>query len=863
MANILRGLRSAFRRTPQIVPTNARLDDPIGQGDVLAFELNPGWDSITPIRSRAHKSSSDSELIDGGLWTLRINADTAGLANAYIASVWAHRCVEARAWAVGRMPYKVVHKKTRVAIESHPMFRAMQRRRDLMRRIEWSLCIWGEAFIEKQFNRLNYPAGLGWLNPMGMDVDTSIGRIRQFRYTSVNGGEYVNFTPDEIVFIKTDNPYDDLRGLAPLITVLNEVRVDRDVSRMMQAFYANDARPGILLVPKEPLSEADMDRFITFWKATFGSPRNAGKPALVPYELDVREVQRAPTQDDTGIRESMRREICAAFGVPLSYAGAWDSSTYQSSPEQRRAFYEDTIIPQCEIIADALNQHAMPFFDPSGDYELEFDYSEVLALSELRANQEQVYKDRWQQGLMTLNEVREAIGATKLAGGDVLLIGGNMIPLDQIGKVAESATDAIIRTAENAADAQNSPTPDASPPKLDVGKPPDIPDPKLPKSLEAEEAQTPIKPIAIQKPHPPQKPLREEEAQKPDAKSVLRAWERKAIRRGANASFSTDVLHPDTVRHIRTRLNAVSGVTDANLRRSAIQGIFAGVRAGLTEGLPVTDTLDTPSAEQNSASSEEAAAYWEGYDKLQEQVGEIWMGDYQAKIWQELSKVLKHGAVTEADVINAMANMEDDLVDAWVGDEDKPGVFAQLVLAGAAAADAALGGDNPTPSSAKSERTRISWTLMDKDAKQWARQQAGRAIRNINRTTLDTVRKTIADWIQSGKPLGTLRRNLRRVFFDPVRAERIAQTESTAAYHAGAEARYATANIEYLRFQTVRDAVVCPTCAPLHNTIAARSTGWTGINGNPKPPIHVGCRCFVRPVTESELKANKWKKWTG
>lgn len=854
MGNLWRGIQSLFQRGVKAPPPSFE-DIPDATERVVAFELNAGWDSIKPIRANAYKTTDvEAELLDGGLWNLRITADVAGLANAYIASVWAFRCIEARSWAVGRMKWRIIHKRSKQVVEMHPLGRALQRRRDLIRRIEWSLCIWGEAFLEKQLNALAYPAGLGWLNPMGMDVDTSGGRIRAFRYSAVNGGQYTTFKPEEVVFIRTPNPYDDLRGMPPLLTALNEVRVDRDISRMMQAFYANDARPGILLVPKEPLSEMDMQRFLDFWKATYGSPRNAGKPALVPYELDVREVQRAPTQDDTALRESMRREICAAFGVPLSYAGAWDSSTYQSSPEQRRAFYEDTVIPQCEMIADALNEQAMPFFDSSGDYVFEFDYSDILALSELRASQEQMYRERWQQGLMTFNEVRMALGMSRLPGGDVVLVGGNMIPISQIGQVARSTTETIIESGS-----MEAPIAVESSRTLPVDKH----TPQEPQ--EPQKPEAPDTPQTPRKPAEPRKPIKPQVEAPLDAKALIDVWENLALS-DPHADIESDIIPAEIAFRVRSALLAAAKVSDRHVAERLIRTAMAEARQKLDhlKSAPAAETLDIPAVESDSVTPEEAQAYWENYDKIQAEIGTAWIDDYQSEIWRRVRELIQRdGTLDESALVSIMSDLEDKLIETWVGDADEPGAFTKLILAGAAAADQALEGGNPAPDAAKAERTLVSWRVRFPEAIRWARLQAGRAIQNINNTTRDRVRRVLAEWAESGAPLSELIMRLRQIFLDPVRAERIAQTESTAAYQAGAQERYTQAGVTYLRFQTVRDERVCAVCAPLHNTIAPISTGWTGIEGNPKPPIHVGCRCFTRPVTTAELESNKWKKWRG
>src|SRR5690606_31716075 len=117
---------------------------------------------------------------------------------------------------------------------------------------------------------------------LGMFVDTSVGYIRAFQYTPLYGGAWTQFTPDEIAYSRLDNPFDDLRGLSPMETVLLEVGIDRNISRMTKSFYANNARLGLLLIPEGDLQPSDKQRIQDFFKDNAQGARNAGKPMILP-----------------------------------------------------------------------------------------------------------------------------------------------------------------------------------------------------------------------------------------------------------------------------------------------------------------------------------------------------------------------------------------------------------------------------------------------------------------------------------------------------------------------------------------------------------------------------------------------------
>jgi len=359
-----------------------------------------------------------------------------GLAYALVVSVWAFRAVNVCADAIAGLRWRVVDKDSREELPDHPLARALRRNEQkLLRKWQWSMKLWGEVFVEKTRNRANYPAGLNWLNNLGVTVDASTGYIRKFMYSAPGGANYAEFDPHEMIFAHTDNPFDDLRGLSPFLTIMDELGIDRDVARVTRAFYANDARPGILLVPENAMSPADATRFMDTWKAQFQGPDKAGKPALLERKVSVIEVQRAPTLDDAGLRESVRREICAAFGVPLSLVDTGAEVTYENKLRDQQWFAESRVIPDGRDIAADINAQAMPFFDASGDAEFEFVFDEIKALSEDALRQTQLTTQRLGAGLITLNEARDAEGLEPLPAGNVLYLGGQPIPVAQLDQM--------------------------------------------------------------------------------------------------------------------------------------------------------------------------------------------------------------------------------------------------------------------------------------------------------------------------------------------------------------------------------------------------------------------------------------------
>lgn len=150
-------------------------------------------------------------------------------------------------------------------------------------------------------------------------------------------------------------------------------------------------------------------------------------------------------------------------------------------------------------------------------------------------------------------------------------------------------------------------------------------------------------------------------------------------------------------------------------------------------------------------------------------------------------------------------------------------------------------------------RIGADWGMVNTDALKWARQFAGKEIKNITETTRAATRQAIANWIETGGKQQDLVKSL-AITFGEKRAKNIAVTELTTCYVEGNKAAFrangmATKDPEkepvrdshigcycWLTIQPrdgqwvwvwqTRVKGVCPICIPLHNTVVgvARET---------------------------------------
>lgn len=518
------------------------------ESDVLGFALH-GDGRVVAIKQGSGMygagfgADSFSETAFGT--AVALSQSTFGWSAAYSVSTWVYRCVEVRKSAISRMPWQVVDMQTKQVTPSHPLSVAIKRNRQkFFKKVEQSQLLYGETFIEVGRNDYGFRSDLFWLNNNGMAVLIGSGQIVGYAYTAMQGGSPQNFEPDEVAFMRTDNPFNDLRGMSPTEVIMDEVAIDKDVARVVRSYYANDTRVGVLLIPKRDLQPAESERFMATWKAQNQGVNKAGKPVLMPYDISVERMQEPATLDDVQLRESTRREICAAYGVPLALAGAWDDANYDSVDTQRKSFYEETIIPECDSIQDFINADIMPHFDDSGRYEFRFNYTSILALTEDAKAKNDIYSNRLVSGLITRAEARAALGHPVREVDDVYYIpgGSTVVPANEESLVTPTANEVTNTPQQQDA----------------------LPQPSAPRQIEPSNQPARLPPgKAIE---PPQS----------DPADELAAWERKAVNNGAvkALTFVCHVLPHDVQDMVRDALR-VAG-KDAN--KVALKTIFATIK---------------------------------------------------------------------------------------------------------------------------------------------------------------------------------------------------------------------------------------------------------------------------------------------
>lgn len=261
----------------------------------------------------------------------------------------------------------------------------------------------------------------------------------------------------DILHMKAFNPLDDWYGLSPIEAGAYAVDQNSESMKHMQALLQNGATPSGALVfddgNKGTMTDEQFNRLKAQTEEQYQGSKNAGRPMLLEGGLTWQQMGLSPT--DVGIlsiKDSSARDISLAFGVPPQMLGIQGDSTYSNYKEARLAFWEDTVIPLVERVAEDWTQWLGEDF---GGLTLKPNLDQVPAIVDKRMT---LWSMANESADLTINEKRALKGYEETDGGDALFVDASKItladasiPFSQMGanQDAENGAHSPVAVDEN------------------------------------------------------------------------------------------------------------------------------------------------------------------------------------------------------------------------------------------------------------------------------------------------------------------------------------------------------------------------------------------------------------------------------
>lgn len=177
--------------------------------------------------------------------------------------------------------------------------------------------LYGESFwILDRNNVSEIPEGMWLVNPTRFEPIWNDKKTKLIGWKYRNKGIEIDFGLDEIIFFKYPNPYDDLRGLAPLSPASLGVSQDYYASEFNKNFFEEGAAVSGIIQVEDELSPEAYTRLLAAFEERHKGYRKAHRVVLIEGGGKFTPV--TPSYRDfefTNLRRLNKEEIFTAFGV--------------------------------------------------------------------------------------------------------------------------------------------------------------------------------------------------------------------------------------------------------------------------------------------------------------------------------------------------------------------------------------------------------------------------------------------------------------------------------------------------------------------------------------------------------------------
>ena len=308
------------------------------------------------------------------------------------------------------------------------------------------LLLWGNAYAQVIRNGKGEVIALYPLMPNRMQVNRNEKGQLYYQYTTSSDdaptmeGSTVVLMPEDVLHIPGLG-FDGLVGYSPIAMAKNAIGLAMATEEYGAKFFANGAAPSGVL--EHPGTLKNPDKVRESWNATFGGSHNANKVAVLEEGMKYTPISISPEQAQfLETRKFQINEIARIFRVPPHMVGDLEKSSFSNIEQQSLEFVKYTLDPWVIRWEQSLQRTLLSSEDKK-EYFFKFNLEGLLRGD--YASRMSGYATARQNGWMSANDIRELENLDRIPaelGGDLYLINGNMLPLENAGAFADINTSA-------------------------------------------------------------------------------------------------------------------------------------------------------------------------------------------------------------------------------------------------------------------------------------------------------------------------------------------------------------------------------------------------------------------------------------
>jgi HK97 family phage portal protein len=303
-----------------------------------------------------------------------------------------------------------------------------------------SLMLDGNAFIRIFRDESGLPLSLSVMNPTEIEVKKNpLGRIV---FTHTKTGETLS-QDDVLHIVESLIQPGQVRGISRVSVLKDSLGLGMALEAYAQRWFGQGASGNYAITVPGALNQEQAKAMADSVDNRHGGWRKSSKTMVFHSGADIKDIGIDPEKSQSiEARRMFVEDVARIYSIPTHKLSLPGTQSYSSIEQTQIEFVTDTLRPYAALIENALSTLLQVYPNGQGAF-LEFNMAALLRGDiNSRATAASV---AIQGGWLTVNDVRQGEGLSKIDGGDVLRVPLANVPIDAADL---SATDKRVLMAQ-------------------------------------------------------------------------------------------------------------------------------------------------------------------------------------------------------------------------------------------------------------------------------------------------------------------------------------------------------------------------------------------------------------------------------
>lgn len=252
-------------------------------------------------------------------------------------------------------------------------------------------------------------------------------------YSDRNTGEIYVYPESDVMHFKTSMTFDGIIGKPVREILRTTVEGGLESQNFMNNLYKTGLTARMALQYSGDLDSTLEQKLIEKFEKYANGANNAGKIVPVPIGMQLVPLNIKLTDSQFfELKKFTALQIAGAFGIKPNQINNYEKSSYSNSEMQQLSFYVDTELFIIKQYEEEINFKMLSEDEISRGYYYKFNEKVILRTDS--KTQAEIMSKYVNNGIYTPNEARGHLDMHKIDGADKLIVNGNYIPIDIVGK---------------------------------------------------------------------------------------------------------------------------------------------------------------------------------------------------------------------------------------------------------------------------------------------------------------------------------------------------------------------------------------------------------------------------------------------